>query len=100
MADPTDSKATHLSALREMEAEEHHWKDAEQVLRRLVDRLSAAATSIDPRVDAQLSKLAEANRRTADVADLGVRHDSPCDALKALDAARADDHRSQLAQRS
>ena len=87
MADLTDWKAKHLGALREREVEERHWKDAEQILRRLVNRLCAAAMGIDPRLDAQLSKLAEANRRAADAAELGARYDSLRDALKALDAS-------------
>jgi diguanylate cyclase len=84
--DVTDWKAKHLSALREMEVEERRWRDAEQILRRLVNRLCAAAMGIDARLDAQLTKLAEANRRAADVAELSARHDSLSDALKALDA--------------
>ena len=70
-----------------MEAEERSWRALEQVLRRLVNRLCAAAMGIDPRLDTQLSKLAEANRRSADVTELGARHDSLSDALKALDAS-------------
>ena len=87
MAEPTDWKAKHLNSLREMEAEERSWRALEQVLRRLVNRLCAAAMGIDARLDTQLSKLAEANRRSADVTELGARHDSLSDALKALDAS-------------
>ena len=86
MNESTDWKAKHLSSLREMEAEERRFRALEQVLRRLVNRLCAAAMGIDERLDAQLSKLAEANRRNADVTELGARHDSLSDALKALDA--------------
>ena len=87
MAEPTDWKAKHLNSLREMEAEERSWRALEQVLRRLVNRLCAAAMGIDPRLDTQLSKLAEANRRSADVTELGARNDSLSDALKSLDAS-------------
>lgn len=86
MADPTDWKTKHLNSLREMELEERRWRALEQVLRRLVNRLCAAAMGIDPRLDTQLSKLAEANRRGADVTELGARHDSLSDTLKALDS--------------
>ena len=85
MAEPTDWKTKHLNSLREMELEERRWRALEQVLRRLVNRLCAAALGIEPRLDTQLSKLAEANRRGADVAELGARNDSLSDALKALD---------------
>jgi diguanylate cyclase len=87
VTEPTDWKAKHLSSLREMEAEERRWRALEQVLRRLVNRLCAAAMGVDARLDTQLSKLAEANRRGADVTELGARNDSLSDALKALDAA-------------
>ncbi len=86
MAEPTDWKAKHLSSLREMELEERRWRALEQVLRRLVNRLCASAMGIDPRLDTQLAKLADANRRNADVTELGARHDSLSDALKALDS--------------
>ena len=86
MAEATDWKAKHLSSLREMEVEERRWRELEKVLRRLVNRLCAAAMGIEPRLDAQLSKLAEANRRNAEVTELGARHDSLSDALKALDS--------------
>ena len=86
MAESTDWKAKHLSSLREMELEERRWRAVEQVLRRLVNRLCAAAMGIDPRLDTQLAKLAESNRRGADVTELGARHDSLSDALKALDS--------------
>ncbi len=87
MPEATDWKAKYLSALREAEAEERAWRGLEQVLRRLVNRLCAAAMGIDERLDAQLSKLADANRRNADVTELTARNDSLSDALKALDAA-------------
>ena len=86
MAEPTDWKAKHLSSLREMELEERRWRALEQVLRRLVNRLCASAMGVDPRLDTQLAKLADANRRNADVTELGARHDSLSDALKALDS--------------
>ena len=89
MPEVTDWKAKHLNALREMEAEERRWRGVEQVLRRLVNRLCAAAMGIDERLDAQLSRLAEANRRSADVAELTARHDSLSDALKALEGGPA-----------
>jgi diguanylate cyclase len=87
VTETTDWKAKHLSSLREMEVEERRWRALEQVLRRLVNRLCAAAMGIDARLDTQLSKLADANRRGADVTELGARNDSLSDALKALDAA-------------
>jgi len=69
-----------------MELEERRWRAVEQVLRRLVNRLCAAAMGIDPRLDTQLAKLAESNRRGADATELRARHDSLSDALKSLDS--------------
>ena len=53
-----------------MEIEEKRWRQAEIVLRRLVGRLCAAGMGVDPQLDDELAKLAAANRRNADTAEL------------------------------
>ena len=65
MAESTDWTAKHLNSLREMALEERRWRAVEQVLRRLVNRLCAAAMGIEPRLDTQLAGLAESSRRGA-----------------------------------
>jgi diguanylate cyclase len=96
LSDTVDWKAKHLNSLREMEAEERRWRALEQILRRLVNRLCAASMGIDDRLDSQLAKLAEANRRGAEVTELTARNDSLSDALKALDATTGGKRASQF----
>jgi diguanylate cyclase len=80
-----DWKKKHLDALREMEVEERRWKALEAVLRRLVARLCAAATGIDDRLDAQLSKVSKAARGSSDEIELHALSESLADAVRALE---------------
>src|ERR1700761_4495960 len=70
-----------------MQAEENRWRQAEQVLRRLVGRLCAAGMGIDPQLDDELSALAAANRRNANAEELGRMADSLTSVVVAVDAA-------------
>ncbi|MBS0396870.1 MAG: hypothetical protein JSR54_19770, partial [Proteobacteria bacterium] len=85
MADTVDWKKKHLDALREMEAEERRFRAVEQILRRLVQRLCAVAHGDDPRLDAQLDKLAASARRDSDAVELKALFDSLADTILAVE---------------
>jgi diguanylate cyclase len=85
VAEAVDWKQKHLDSLREMEAEEAQWRAVEEVLRRLVRRLCAVATSSDERFNAQLGKLAAATRSNADAIELKALCDSLTDAVWAVE---------------
>jgi diguanylate cyclase len=87
--DSADWKTKYLDALRQSEVDERRWKNEEAMFRRLINRLCAAAIGIDERLDAQLTKIADANRRNADVAELAARQDSLADTLKMLERTPA-----------
>jgi diguanylate cyclase len=82
----TDWKQKYRDSVAEMQAEESRWRQAEQVLRRLIGRLCAAAMGVDPRLDDELSALAAANRRNADAEELARMADSLTTAVVAVDA--------------
>lgn len=60
-----DWRRRYLDALREAEAESRQWYRLEQLLRRIVSRLAAAACGWDPQADQHLHKLAAASRLAA-----------------------------------
>jgi diguanylate cyclase (GGDEF)-like protein len=70
MSETADWKQKYRDSLREMEAEEKRWREIEQVLRRLIGRLCAAAMGLDPQLDDELTALAAANRHNADALHL------------------------------
>jgi diguanylate cyclase len=86
MADAADWKATYLNSIREMEVEEKRWRDLEQVLRRIVNRLCLAGRGLDDALDAQLSKVTEANRRNAGAGELETLLGTLSTAVAALDS--------------
>ena len=86
MADAADWKATYLNSIREMEVEEKRWRDLEQVLRRIVNRLCLAGRGLDDDLDAQLSKVTEANRRNAGAGELETLLGTLSTAVAALDS--------------
>ena len=86
MADAADWKATYLNSLREMEVEERRWRDLEQVLRRIVNRLCLAGRGLDDALDAQLSRVTEANRRNAGASELESLLGTLSTAVAALDS--------------
>jgi diguanylate cyclase len=83
----TDWKQKYRDSVAEMQAEENRWRQAEQVLRRLVGRLCAAGMGIDAQLDDELSALAAANRRNANAEELARMADSLTSVVVALDAA-------------
>ena len=87
MPETTDWKQRYRDSVAEMQAEENRWRQAEQVLRRLVGRLCAAGMGVDPQLDDELSALAGANRRNADAEELARMADSLTSVVVALDAA-------------
>jgi diguanylate cyclase len=89
VTETVDWKKKHLDSLREMEAEERRWRAVEQILRRLVQRLCAVASGADPRIDAQLDKLAAAARRDSDAAELKALFDSLTDTIMAVEKSTA-----------
>ncbi len=89
MADTVDWKKKHLDALREMEVEERRWREVEQNLRRLVQRLCAVAKGGDERLDAQLEKLAKEVRRDSDAIELKALFDSLTDSVMAVEKSAA-----------
>ncbi len=86
MPEPIDWKQKYHGSLREVEAEERRWREAERVLRRLVGRLCAAGMGVDPQLDEELTALAAANRRNADVLELERLAESLTTAVVAVDA--------------
>jgi diguanylate cyclase len=86
VSDNVDWKQKYRDSLIEMEAEEAGWRQAEQVLRRLVGRLCAAGMGVNPRLDDELIGLAAANRRNADADELARLADSLTTAVVAVDA--------------
>jgi diguanylate cyclase len=83
----TDWKQKYRDSVAEMQAEEIRWRQAEQVLRRLVGRLCAAGMGVDPQLDDELSALAAANRRNAEAEELSRMADSLTSVVVAVDAA-------------
>ena len=86
MANAADWKATYLNSIREMEVEEKRWRDLEQVLRRIVNRLCLAGRGLDDALDAQLGKVTEANRRNAGARELETLLGTLSTAVAALDS--------------
>src|ERR1700679_2552492 len=86
VSETADWKQKYRDSLIEMEAEEVRWKQAEQVLRRLVGRLCAAGMGVNPRLDDELIALAAANRRNADASELARLADSLTTTVVAVDA--------------
>jgi len=86
VSETADWKQKYRDSLREMEAEEKRWRHAEQVLRRLIGRLCAAAMGVDPQLDDELTALAAANRRNADAVQLEKLAGSLTVAVVAVDA--------------
>jgi diguanylate cyclase len=81
-----DWKQKYRDSLLEMEAEEKRWKEVEQILRRLIGRLCAAAMGMDTQLDDELTALAAANRRNANAAELERLAKSLTTAVVTLDA--------------
>ena len=86
MSDSAEWKQKYRDSLIEMEAEEVHWRQVEQVLRRLVGRLCAAGMGVNPVLDDELMALAAANRRNADAEELGRLAESLTTTVVAVDA--------------
>jgi diguanylate cyclase len=89
VTETVDWKKKHLDSLREMEAEERRWRDVEQILRRLVQRLCAVAKGDDPRINSQLDKLATTARRDSDATELQALFDSLTDTIMAAEKSAA-----------
>jgi diguanylate cyclase len=70
VSETPDWKQKYRNSVLEMEAEEKRWRHVETVLRRLVNRLCAAGMGTSAPLDAELAKIAEANRRQAEVEEL------------------------------
>jgi diguanylate cyclase len=83
-----DWKQKYRDSVLELESEERRWRDAEKGLRQLVNRLCAAGMGVDPRLDDELAAIAAANRRNADVAELGSMASSLTLTITAVDAVR------------
>jgi diguanylate cyclase len=86
VSDSAEWKQKYRDSLIEMEAEEVHWRQVEQVLRRLVGRLCAAGMGVNPALDDELMALAAANRRNADAEELGRLAESLTTTVVAVDA--------------
>jgi len=79
-------KQKYRDSVAELQAEEDRWRQAEQVLRRLIGRLCAAGMGVHPHLDDELSALAAANRRNADAEELARMAESLTTAVVAVDA--------------
>jgi diguanylate cyclase len=86
VSDSAEWKQKYRDSLIEMEAEEVHWRQVEQVLRRLVGRLCAAGMGVNPALDDELMALAAANRHNADAEELGRLAESLTTTVVAVDA--------------
>ena len=85
MSETADWKQKYRASLLEMEAEEKRWREVEQLLRRLIGRLCAAAMGVDPQLDDELTVLAAANRRNADAVELARLAESLTTVVVAVD---------------
>jgi diguanylate cyclase len=94
----TDWKQKYRDSVAEMQAEENRWRQAEQVLRRLIGRLCAAGMGVDSQLDDELRGLAAANRRNADAEELARMADSLTTAVVAVDAIAPVPHTRQAQQ--
>ena len=92
--DSADWKQKYRNSVLELEAEERRWRDAEKVLRRLVNRLCAAGMGANSQLDDQLAAIAAANRRQADVVELDGLAIALGGAVTAVEAVAADTQRS------
>jgi diguanylate cyclase len=93
----TDWKQKYRDSLAEMQADEVRWRQAEQILRRLIGRLCAAGMGVDPQLDDELSALAAANRRNADAEEMARMADSLTSVVVAVDAVAPVHHRAAAA---
>jgi diguanylate cyclase len=89
VAEAVDWRKRHLEALREMETEERRWRGIEQILRRLVARVCAAAVGRDSRLDAQLDSVSAAVRRSSDEAELKALFDTLTGVVMAVEKSAA-----------
>jgi diguanylate cyclase len=85
MPDTQDWKEKYRESVLELETEERRWRQAEKVLRRLVNRLCAAAMGTDDRLDDELAAIAAANRRNAAVTELERMASSLTSVVTAVD---------------
>jgi diguanylate cyclase len=86
VSETTDWKQKYRDSLLEMEAEEKGWREVERILRRLIGRLCAAGMGVSLQLDDELTALAAANRRQADVSELERLAESLTTAVVAVDA--------------
>jgi diguanylate cyclase len=70
VSEPPDWKQKYRNSVLEMEAEEKRCRDVETGLRRLVSRLCAAGMGTSELLDDELGRIAEANRRQAEIEEL------------------------------
>jgi diguanylate cyclase len=80
-----DWKQKYRDLLLELESEERRSRHVEKVLRHLVSRLCAAGMGVHARLDDELTALAAANRRNADIGELEALAASLTSAVTAVD---------------
>ncbi|MCS6946277.1 MAG: hypothetical protein NZM12_01530, partial [Steroidobacteraceae bacterium] len=84
-----DWKQKYSEAIRALVDEENRARNVEQALRRIVGRLCTTASGQAPELDVPLERLAAANRRNADAAEMEKLLEELRLAVAALDAAKA-----------
>ena len=84
MPQPVDSKTQNLALIRELDAQEHHWRGIEQALRRLVGRLCASTMGYESQLDPQLARIAAASRSEISEVELRALIDALTSAVLAL----------------
>lgn len=84
MPQPVDSKTQNLALIRELDAQEHHWRGIEQALRRLVGRLCASTMGYESQLDPQLARIAAASRSEISEVELRALFDALTSAVLAL----------------
>ena len=82
-------KRKYYDALGEHESKERQWKQADELLRKTVSRLTLAADGLDNTLDGHLRDLRDAIRDRADARVLRQRIEAMSESLVRLDAKRA-----------
>lgn len=89
--DQTDAwKRKYYDALEQSEGKEQQWKQADDLLRKTISRLTLAADGLDESLDRQLKGLRDAIRDRADSRVLHQRIEAMSVSLVRLDAKRTD----------
>jgi diguanylate cyclase len=88
-------KRKYFDALEDAESREKQWRQADELLRHTISRLTLAADGLDPALDRQLLELRNAIRDRSSAAQLRSRIDAMSKTLVKLDSRRKQESRSE-----